>query len=149
LPGGGHFRARPRRCLLCRLCGSGRGGRRLPPLGESSYPSLSSSSSSDDEYSKVAGEESPYCSRSRNSSLLYSRRSHRRILFSFLRAARSCSRCCAARALGLGAWAGRTARRSRSPAAGNERKVRPRRHAASNRWERRQRFHSPADRGGA
>jgi hypothetical protein len=35
-------------------------------------PSLSSSSSSDDEYSEVAGEESPSYSRSRNSSLLCS-----------------------------------------------------------------------------
>jgi hypothetical protein len=35
------------------------------------------------------------------------------------------------RALGLGAWAGRTARRSRSRAAGNKRKVRPRRRIAS------------------
>jgi hypothetical protein len=59
-------------------------------------PSLSSTSSSDDEYSEFVGEESPYCSRSRNSSLLYSRRSRRRIPFS-LRAARSCSRLCAVR----------------------------------------------------
>jgi hypothetical protein len=48
--------------------------------------------------------------------------------------------------LGLGEWAGRTARRSRSPAARKERKVRRRRHAASKWWERRQKFHSPADR---
>jgi hypothetical protein len=66
-----------------------------------------------------------------------------------LRAARSCSRRCAARTLGLGAWAGRTAWRSRSPAAGNEQKVRPRRHAASKWRERRQKFHSLAGRGGA
>jgi hypothetical protein len=86
------------RCLLCCLRGSGRGGRRLPPIGESCPPSLSSSSSCDDEYSEVAGEESPSCSRSRNSSVLCSHRSCHRILFSFLRAARSCSRRCAARA---------------------------------------------------
>jgi hypothetical protein len=42
-------------------------------------PSPSSSSSSNDEYSEVAGEESPCCLRSQNSSLLCSRRSHRRI----------------------------------------------------------------------
>jgi hypothetical protein len=54
-----------------------------------------------------------------------------------------------ARALGLGAWTGRTAWRSRSPAAGNERKVTPRRHAVSKWRERRQRFHSPAGHGGA
>jgi hypothetical protein len=40
----------------------------------------------------------------------------------------------------------RTARRSRSPTAGNERKVRRRRHAASKWRKRRQNFHSPVDR---
>jgi hypothetical protein len=38
LPGGRRSRARPRHCFFCRLRGSGRGGRRLPPLGESSFP---------------------------------------------------------------------------------------------------------------
>jgi hypothetical protein len=62
-------------------------------------PSLSSSSSSsEDEYSDVTGGESPSCSRSRNSSYLCSRRSRRRIPRSFLRAAHSYSRRCAARA---------------------------------------------------
>jgi hypothetical protein len=52
------FRARPRRLLLRRLRGSRRVGCRLPPLGGACPPSLSSSSSSpDDEYSKVAGGE--------------------------------------------------------------------------------------------
>jgi hypothetical protein len=60
--------------------------------------SSSSSSSSDDEYSSVLGEESPYCSRSRNSSLLRSRRSRCRVSRSLLRATRSHSRSCAARA---------------------------------------------------
>jgi hypothetical protein len=55
----------------------------------------------------------------------------------------------ALRARGLGAWAGWTARRSRSPAAKEERRVRPRRHAPSKRREKRQGFHSPAGRGGA
>jgi hypothetical protein len=50
------------------------------------------SSSPDDEFSGVAGGESPCCSRSRYSLSRCSRRSHRRILFSFLRVARSCSR---------------------------------------------------------
>jgi hypothetical protein len=95
--------------------------------GRARPPSLSSSSSSDDEYSEVAKEESPSCSRSQNSSLLCSRCSRRQILFSFLRAARSCSRRCAARVGGLGAWVGRTAWHSRSQAAKNKRKVRPRR----------------------
>jgi hypothetical protein len=76
--------------------GNGGGGFHLlggPP------PSLSSSSSSsDDEFFRVAGGESPYCSRSRYSSSCYSRCSRRRILFSFLRAAFSCSRRYAARA---------------------------------------------------
>jgi hypothetical protein len=70
--------------------------------GPQGCPRHSSSSSSDDEYSEVPGEESPCCSRSRNSSLLCSRRSRRRILFSFLSAARSCSRRCAARARAQG-----------------------------------------------
>jgi hypothetical protein len=61
-------------------------------------PSLSSSCSPDDEYSSVPGEESPCCSRSRNSSLLCSRRSRRRMLRSLLRAACSYSRRCTARA---------------------------------------------------
>jgi hypothetical protein len=101
-------------------------GRRLPPLRGGCPPSLSSSSSSpDDEYSEVVGGESPCCSRSRNSSSLCSRRSRRRIL-RFLRVARSCSRRCAARALGLGVWAGRTARRSRSPSAGKSEMSEPR-----------------------
>jgi hypothetical protein len=68
--------------------------------------SLSSSSSPDDEFSEVAGGESPCCSRSRYSLSRCSRRFHRRILFSFLRVARSCSRRCAtwaaARAQGIG-----------------------------------------------
>jgi hypothetical protein len=98
LPSGGRHRARPRRCLLCRLRGSGRGGESSHLSGRIRPPSLSSSSSSDHEYSEVVGEESPCCSRSRNSSLLCSRRSRRWNLFSFLRAARSCSRRCATRA---------------------------------------------------
>jgi hypothetical protein len=134
LPGGGRSRARPRSYLLCRLRGSGQGGAGSHLSGWARPPLLSSSSSSDDEYYEVVGEESPCCSRSRNSSLLCSRRSRRLILF-FLRAARSCSRRCAA--LGLGAWAGQTARRSQSPTAGNERKVRPCRHAIRKWRERR------------
>jgi hypothetical protein len=72
-------------------------------------PSLSSSSSSSvEEFSGVAGVggESPCCLRSRYSSLSFSRCSRCRILLSFLRAARSCSRRCAAwaaaRAQGVG-----------------------------------------------
>jgi hypothetical protein len=66
-----------------------------------------------------------------------------------LRVARSCSRRCTARALGLGAWADRTTRRSRSPSAGDEQKIRPCR-CAANKWrERGQKSHSPAGRGGA
>jgi hypothetical protein len=145
LPGDGRSCARPKRCLLGRLRGSGRGGAGSHLSGRARPPSLpSSSSSSDDEYSEVTGEDSPCCSRSRNSSLLCSRRSRCRILFSFLCAASSCSRHYAARALALGAWAGRTARRSRSPAAGNKRKVRPRRRIAREWRERRQKLHSPA-----
>jgi hypothetical protein len=59
-------------------------------------PSLSSSSSDDGEYSEAAGRESPCCSRSRYSLSHCSRRSRRQILRSFLCAARSCSRRCAA-----------------------------------------------------
>jgi hypothetical protein len=105
-PGGGCSRARPRRCLLCRLRDSRRGGGAGSHLSGRAHPPSLPSSSSDDEYSEVAGEESPFCSRSWNSSLLCSQRSQRRILFSSLRAARSCSRRCAAharaRAWGMG-----------------------------------------------
>jgi hypothetical protein len=77
----------------------GEGGEGSHLSGGARPPSLSSSSSSpDDEYSSVPGEESPCCSRNRNSSLLRSRCSRRRMLRSLLRAARSCSRRCAARA---------------------------------------------------
>jgi hypothetical protein len=78
----------------------GEGGEGCHLSGGARPPSLSSSSSSlpDDEYFSVPGEESPYCTRSRNSSLLRSRRSRRRRLRSLLRAARSCSRRCTARA---------------------------------------------------
>jgi hypothetical protein len=80
----------------------GEGGEGSHLTGRARPPSLSSSSP-DDESSDVAGGESPYCSRSPNSSSRCSRRSRRRILFSFLRAALSCSRRCAARARpGLG-----------------------------------------------
>jgi hypothetical protein len=90
------------RLLLCHLCGSWRQGRRTPPLGGTRPPSLPfSPSSSDDEFSGVAGGESPYCSRSRYSSSYCSRRSRRRILLSFLRTAFSFSHRCEARAV---AW---------------------------------------------
>jgi hypothetical protein len=97
----------------------GEGGEGYHLSGGAQPPSLYSSSS-DDEYSEVPGEESPCCSRNRNSSLLCSRRSRRRILLSFLCAAHSCSRRCAARVLELGTWAGRTAQRSRPSPAGGE-----------------------------
>jgi hypothetical protein len=92
-------------------------------------PSLSSSSSSDNEYSDVAGGESPCCSCSQNSLSLCSRRSRRRTPRSF-RAARSCSRRCTARALGLGVWAGRTAQHSRPPSATEDETLELRRHMA-------------------
>jgi hypothetical protein len=77
----------------------GEGGEGCHLSGGARPPSLSSSSSAPhDEYSSVPGEESPCCSRSRNSSLLRSRHSRRRRLRSLLRAARSCSHRCAARA---------------------------------------------------
>jgi hypothetical protein len=75
----------------------GEGGEGSHLSGRVRPPSLSSSSP-DDESSEVAGGESPCCSGSRNSSSRCSRCSRRRILFSFLRAARSCSHRCAARA---------------------------------------------------
>jgi hypothetical protein len=75
--------------------GDGGGGTHLS--GGARPPSLSSSSSDDDEFSGVPGGESPYCSRSQYSSLRCSRRSRRRIFLSFLCAAHSCSRHCAAR----------------------------------------------------
>jgi hypothetical protein len=81
--------------------GSGDGGAgshlsgRTCPLSSSSS---STYSSFDDEYSSIPGEESPCCSRSRNSSLLCSRRSRRRASRSLLRFARSRSHRCTARA---------------------------------------------------
>jgi hypothetical protein len=54
-------------------------------------PSLSSSSSSDDEFANTGGGESPYCSRSRYTSLYCYRFSRRLCFFSFARTARSCS----------------------------------------------------------
>jgi hypothetical protein len=54
-----------------------------------------------------------------------------------------------ARAHGLGAWAGRTARRSRSRAAGNKRKVRPRLRVAREWRGRRRKLYSPAGPRGA
>jgi hypothetical protein len=80
----------------------GEGGEGSHLSGGARPPSLPSSSSPDDEYSSVPGEESRCCSRSRNSSLLPSRRSRRRMLRSLLRAARSCSCRCAARARARG-----------------------------------------------
>jgi hypothetical protein len=74
----------------------GEGGAGSNLSGVARPPSLSSSSLSDDEYSKAAGGESHCCSRSRYSSSHCSRHSHRRILRSFFRAARPCYRRCAA-----------------------------------------------------
>jgi hypothetical protein len=97
----------PGACSFAASAALGEGGRRLPPLRGARPPSLSSSSPSpDDEYSEVAGGESPCCSRIWCSSSLCSRCSRRQILRSFLRATRSCSCRCAARAcaraLGVG-----------------------------------------------
>jgi hypothetical protein len=88
-------------CSTAASAARGDGGERFHLSGAACPPSLSSSSSSSDEFSGVAGGESPCCSRSRYSSLSRSQRSRRRIPFSFLRAARSCSRCYAARVAAL------------------------------------------------
>jgi hypothetical protein len=97
LPGGGRSLTRPGAVSSAASTAVGEGGEGSHLSGEARPPSLSSSSSPDDEYSEVVGEESPSCSRSRHSSLLCSRRSRRRFPFSFLCAARSCSHRCAAR----------------------------------------------------
>jgi hypothetical protein len=96
-PGGGRFRTRPRRLLLRRLRGSQGGERRLPPLRRGLPPCRFPSPLPLPTTTDVARGERPCCSRSWNSSLLYSRRSRRRIPRSFLRVARSCSRRCVAR----------------------------------------------------
>jgi hypothetical protein len=117
-PAAGTSAPAPGACSSTASTALGEGGAGSHLSGGACPPSISSSSSSfDDEYSDVAGGESPCCSRSQNSSSLCSRRSRRRIPRSFFRAARSCSRRCAARALGLGVWAGRTAQRPRPPSA--------------------------------
>jgi hypothetical protein len=109
----------PGTCSSAASATLGEGGAGSHLLEGACPPSLSSSSPSpNDEYSEVARGESPCCSRSRYSSSCCSRHSRRRILRSFLRVAHSCSRRCAARGEGgLGAWAGRTARRSQPPSA--------------------------------
>jgi hypothetical protein len=87
----------------------GEGGEGSHLSGGARPPSLSSSSP-DDEYSSVPGEESPCCSRSQNSSLLRSRRSRCRMLRSLLRAARSCCCRCATRARARARGVGRSDR---------------------------------------
>jgi hypothetical protein len=74
--------------------GDGGGGFHLS--GVARPPSLCSSSS-DDEFASAGGGESPCCSHSQYSSLYCSKRFRHLSLFSFARAARSCSRLCAAR----------------------------------------------------
>jgi hypothetical protein len=96
-PAAGASAAAPGACSCAARAALGEGGAGSHLSGGACPPSLSSSSSSDDEPSEVAGGESPYCSCSRNSSSFCSRCYRRQILFSFLRAARSCSRRCAAR----------------------------------------------------
>jgi hypothetical protein len=100
LPGGGCSCARPEHCLLCLLRGPGQGGRRLPPLGESPPP-IAPLLSRQRVFRCRWGRE-PLLLRSQNSSSHCSRRSRRRILFSFLCTALSCSCRCAAR---VRAWA--------------------------------------------
>jgi hypothetical protein len=114
----------------CSSATLGEGGAGSHLSGGACPPSLSSSSAPDDQYSEVVGGESPCCSHSRNSSSFCSQRSRRRILFSFFRAARSCSRSCAARAPGLGVWAGRTTQRSRPPSAREDETSESQRHMA-------------------
>jgi hypothetical protein len=99
----------PGACSSAAFTALGDGGAGSHLSGGACPPSLFSSSSRDNEYSDVTGGESPCCLCSWNSSSPCSRRSRRRIPRSFLRAARSCSRCCTACTLGLGVWAGQTA----------------------------------------
>jgi hypothetical protein len=112
-PAAGASAPAPGTCSSTAFAALGEGGAGSHLSGGACPPSLYSSSSSfDDKYSDVAEGEIPCCSRSRNSS---PRCSRRRIPRSFFRAARSCSRHCAARELGLGVWACRTAQHSRPP----------------------------------
>jgi hypothetical protein len=83
---------------LATRVGSGDGGAGSHLSGRTCPLSSSSSSSYDNEYSSVPGEESPYCSRSQNSSLLRSWRSRRRAFRSLLCSTCSYSRRCAERA---------------------------------------------------
>jgi hypothetical protein len=120
LPGGGRSRVRPRRCLFCRLRGSGRGGRRLPPLGGSPSPIA---------LLLLLVRQGVLRSHRGGESQLLAQPELLTSLFSALPSPDPClllardplslpslRRACA---LGLGAWVGRTARRSRpSPAEG-------------------------------
>jgi hypothetical protein len=126
--GGGRSRACPRHCLLSRLRDSGRGGCRIPPLGESSPPvslhllrrrrrilrgcreRVPAARAAETPHSSIPGalaavSSSPSCAPPAPSP-----------------AAALCTR-----ALRLGAWAGRITWRPWSPAAGDERRLRPRR----------------------
>jgi hypothetical protein len=120
----------PGACSSASSAALGEGGAGSHLSGGACPPSLSSSSSSrDNEYSDVARGESPCCSHSWNSSSLCSRRSHRRIPRSFLRAARSCSRCCTARARARGVG-GSDRAASRPPFAREDETSESRRHMA-------------------
>jgi hypothetical protein len=81
------------------------------------HSSSLSSSSSDDEFTNTGRGESRCFSCSRYSSLCCSRRSHRMIFLSFARAARSRSRCCAARPEAWDRGVSGSDGRARSPAA--------------------------------
>jgi hypothetical protein len=113
-PAAGASAPTPGACSSAASAALGEGGAGSHLSGGACPPSLSSSSSSSyDEYSDIAGGESPCCSRSRNSSSLCS---WRRIPRSFFCAARSyfcrCTARARARARGVGE---RTAQRSWPP----------------------------------
>jgi hypothetical protein len=150
LPSGGRSRACPRRCLLCRLCGSGRGGRRLPPFGKSPSPiALLLLLVRRRVLRSRRGGESQLLAQPKLLTPLFPALPSPDPRLFLVRHPLLLPPLRPARALGLGAWAGRTARRSRSRAVGNKRKVRPRRCVAREWQERKREPYSPAGPRGA
>jgi hypothetical protein len=117
-PGGGRFRARPGRLFLCLLCGSRCGGRRIPPLRGACprhfllLPTTSTPRSPGKKVPAARTDDTPRPAVPDAPATEFSSLSCAPPAPAPVVAPR-------AEPLGLGAWAGRTARRPRSPSAKN------------------------------